>query len=93
CRIFFWRCRKVQGLEREVWRFMFRTLFEPLHWYVLEQDRVILAAMRPDARERERLYQHDIGITRLRQTLARMARAQIAAEDNLKQERQISHTA
>jgi len=93
CRIFFWRCRKVQGLEREVWRFMFRTIFEPLHWYVLEQDRVILAAMRPDARERERLYQHDIGITRLRQTLARMARAQIAAEDNLKQERQISHTA
>ena len=44
----------------------------------------MLAAMRPDARNRERLYQHDIGITRLRQTLSRMARAQILAEDELK---------
>src|SRR5690606_11940816 len=25
CRIFFWRCRKVQGIERELWRFLFRT--------------------------------------------------------------------
>lgn len=80
-RIFFWRCRRVSGLEREAWRFMFRARFEALHWDVLEQDREILAALPPDARERERLYQHDIGITRLRQILSRMARAQIAAED------------
>ena len=84
CRIFFWRCRKVKGLEREAWRMLFRATFEPLHWQVLEQDRKMLAAMRPDARNRERLYQHDIGITRLRQTLSRMARAQILAEDELK---------
>lgn len=92
CRIFFWRCRKIQGLEKEIWRFLFRTTFEPLHWYVLEQDRTMLAAMRPDARERERLYQHDIGVTRLRQTLARMARAQVAAEDALAAERSLSQT-
>lgn len=81
CRIFFWRCRQVQDVEREVWRFLFRTTFEPLHWYVLEQDRVMLAAMPHNARDRERLYQHDMGVTRLRQTLSRLARAQIAAED------------
>lgn len=84
CRIFFWRCRKVQGLEREVWRFLFRTTFEPRHWAVLEQDREMLAAMRDDARNRERLYQHDIGITRLRQMMSKMAKTQIAAEDDVK---------
>ena len=81
CRIFFWRSRKLAGLEREAWRFLFRTTFEPRHWEVLEQDRVMLAAMPDDARNRERLYQHDMGITRLRQILARAAKQQVAAED------------
>jgi hypothetical protein len=60
---------------------------------VLEQDRKMLAAMRPDARNRERLYQHDIGITRLRQTLSRLARAQISAEDALKDEMPLTRNA
>lgn len=93
CRIFFWRCRKVQGLEREVWRFLFRTTFEPLHWYVLEQDRAILSIMPKNARDREKLYQHDIGITRLRQTLGRLARAQITAEEALEERQKISQNA
>jgi phenylpropionate dioxygenase-like ring-hydroxylating dioxygenase large terminal subunit len=80
CRIFFWRCRKVSGLELQTWRFLFRTTFEPRHWAVLEQDRAILAAMPANARDRERLYQHDIGITRLRQILSKRARAQLEAE-------------
>lgn len=86
-RIFFWRCRKVSGLEREAWRFLFRSKFEPLHWAVLEQDRVMLAGMSDDARLRENLYQHDIGVTRLRQALSKLARAQLAGgEDSTEQE-------
>jgi phenylpropionate dioxygenase-like ring-hydroxylating dioxygenase large terminal subunit len=78
-RIFFWRARKVQGAEREAWRFLYRTSFEPRHWHVLEQDRVMLEGMDDRSRERENLYQHDLGITRARQTMAKMARARLAA--------------
>lgn len=80
CRIFFWRTRKVSGLAREVWRFMFRAAFEERHWYVLEQDRNMLESLAPNARDREMLYQHDIGVTRLRQMMRRMAKTQIEAE-------------
>ena len=81
CMVFFWRLRKVQGLAREVFRFMYRTTLEPRHWAVLEQDRVMLEGMPDDARKREMLYQHDIGVARIRQLLNRQAKAQIAAED------------
>jgi len=80
-RIFFWRCRQVQGLAREAWRFLFRAALEPRHWEVLEQDRVMLEAMPDDARDHELLYQHDIGVTRLRQILAKRAKLQIEGED------------
>jgi phenylpropionate dioxygenase-like ring-hydroxylating dioxygenase large terminal subunit len=79
-RIFFWRIREVSGLARESWRFMFRAIFEPRHWHVLEQDREILSRMPPQARRREMLYQHDIGVTQIRRMLAQEARAQIEAE-------------
>lgn len=80
CQIFFWRCRNVQGLDREVWRFMFRAVFEPRHWQVLEQDREMLAAMPDDARRREMLYQHDVGVGAVRRLLAKRAREQVEAE-------------
>ena len=80
CQIFFWRCRKVAGLEREVWRFMYRATFEPRHWHVLEQDREMLSAMPDDARRREMLYQHDVGVGALRRVLGRRAREQVEAE-------------
>jgi phenylpropionate dioxygenase-like ring-hydroxylating dioxygenase large terminal subunit len=41
-RVFFWRCRKVSGWQRNVWRFLYRNHLEKLHWDVLEQDRIIL---------------------------------------------------
>jgi hypothetical protein len=41
-----------------------------------------LESMAPSARDREMLYQHDIGITRLRQMMRRMAKAQIEAESH-----------
>ncbi len=79
-RIFFWRTRRVSGLEREIWRFLFRTTFEARHWFVLEQDREMLGSIPDDARNRELLYQHDGGVVRMRETLAQQAKRQIEAE-------------
>lgn len=46
CRVFFWRIRRVQGWQRDMWRFMYRNRLEKLHWEVLEQDRVVLESPR-----------------------------------------------
>jgi phenylpropionate dioxygenase-like ring-hydroxylating dioxygenase large terminal subunit len=81
CLVFFWRLRKVQGLAREVWRFLYRATLEERHWHVLEQDRDILVSLPADAHRREMLYQHDIGVARLRQALINKAKAQLAARD------------
>ncbi len=81
CTVFFWRLRKCSGLERQSWRFMYRALLEERHWNVLEQDREMLSAMPDDARKREMLYQHDVGVSRIRLVLKQMARDQIEAED------------
>jgi len=35
--------------------------------------------MPPDARKREMLYQHDVGVARIRQALVNKAKAQLAA--------------
>lgn len=80
CRVFFWRMRKVEGMARESWRFLYRAILETNHWNVLEQDRVMLEGMPDDARKREMLYQHDLGVSRIRQILTRAAKAQIEAE-------------
>jgi len=79
-RIFFWRTRKVSGIEREIWRFLFRSTFEARHWMVLEQDREMLSSIPDDARSRELLYQHDGGVVRMRDTLVQQARRQMEAE-------------
>jgi phenylpropionate dioxygenase-like ring-hydroxylating dioxygenase large terminal subunit len=81
CLVFFWRLRKASGLAREAWRFMYRATLEARHWHVLEQDREMLTAMPADARKREMLYQHDVGVARVRQSLVNKAKAQLAAED------------
>lgn len=77
--IFFWRLRKVDGWQRDLWRFLYRERLEARHWAVLEQDRIVLEGMAADAREHETLYQHDIGITRLRRRFKTLAREAIAA--------------
>jgi phenylpropionate dioxygenase-like ring-hydroxylating dioxygenase large terminal subunit len=81
CKVYFWRMRQVTGLARESWRFLYRSVLEQHHWNVLEQDREMLVAMPDDARKREMLYQHDIGVARMRQILTRAAKSQIEAED------------
>lgn len=77
--MFFWRLRRVQGWERDLWRFLYRDRLETRHWDVLEQDRVALEGLADDAREHETLYQHDIGITRLRRRFKSLAREQLDA--------------
>jgi phenylpropionate dioxygenase-like ring-hydroxylating dioxygenase large terminal subunit len=83
CQIFFWRTREVSGAAREAWRFLFRAHLEVRHWYVLEQDRRMMASIVPDARSRELLYQNDMGVVRLRRILARKAREIVEREEAL----------
>jgi phenylpropionate dioxygenase-like ring-hydroxylating dioxygenase large terminal subunit len=83
CRVFFWRCRKVSGWQRDAWRFLYRARLEKLHWEVLEQDRVILEGMAGNASGREMLYAHDAGLVRLRQLMKREAGRQVDAERSL----------
>ena len=79
CQVYFWRVREVEGWQRDLWRFLYRTRLESLHWEVLEQDRLMLEAMAGDAREHEFLYQHDTGLARARRFMAKEAERQAAA--------------
>ncbi|MBM3488268.1 MAG: aromatic ring-hydroxylating dioxygenase subunit alpha [Alphaproteobacteria bacterium] len=79
CQVYFWRIREVEGWQRDLWRFLYKTKLEGLHWAVLEQDRIILEDMPRDARSRENLYQHDTGLARVRRLMEDRAREQIAS--------------
>jgi phenylpropionate dioxygenase-like ring-hydroxylating dioxygenase large terminal subunit len=74
--VFHWRTRRVEGWEREVWRFLYRTRLEEKHWAVLEQDRMVLEALADDADVDEHLYQHDLGVSRIRRMYRADAQAQ-----------------
>lgn len=76
---FFWRTRRVAGWQRDVWRFLYKNRLEARHWDVLEQDRAMLAGLRPGLERHEHLYGHDDGVVQLRALLMREARAQLAA--------------
>lgn len=79
--VFFWRCRKLApGWERDTWRFLYQNRLEARHWHVLEQDRVMLEDMDPDANQHENLYQHDLGVVRLRRHLRGLAQQQVDAQ-------------
>lgn len=80
-KVFFWRCRQLSELDRECWRFLFRSFIEERHWEVIEQDRQMLESIPSDARKREMLYQHDLGVVRFRRVLRARAREQIEFED------------
>jgi phenylpropionate dioxygenase-like ring-hydroxylating dioxygenase large terminal subunit len=75
--VFHWRCRRVSGWQRDTWRFLYKSRLEERHWNVLEQDRVAVENMEPDANKREHLYAHDMGIVRLRRHLRNLAKAQL----------------
>ena len=80
--VFFWRVRKLApGWQRDTWRFLYRNRLEARHWHVLEQDRVVLEQMPQDANQHENLYQHDLGIVRLRRYLRGLAQQQVDKQD------------
>lgn len=79
CQVYFWRCRKVSGWQRNTWRFFYRNRLEGLHWAVLEQDRIVLEVLPRDARNKEFLYEHDVGMAQVRRMLERRAREQAQA--------------
>lgn len=79
--IFFWRVRKLpKGWERDTWNFLYKNRLEARHWAVLEQDRILVENMEADANQRESLYQHDMGLVRLRRHLRSLAQDQVDAE-------------
>jgi phenylpropionate dioxygenase-like ring-hydroxylating dioxygenase large terminal subunit len=78
CQVYFWRTRKVSGWQRNVWRFMYRNRLEALHWAVLEQDQFVLESLPDDARSHEFLYEHDMGLARVRRILEKRAAEQAA---------------
>jgi phenylpropionate dioxygenase-like ring-hydroxylating dioxygenase large terminal subunit len=80
CLVFFWRLRQVSGIARESWRFLYRATLEARHWHVLEQDRAMMVATPTDAHRREMLYQHDVGVARMRRLLTQQVERQLAAE-------------
>lgn len=82
--VYFWRTRKVQGWQRDAWRFLYRNRLEGLHWAVLEQDQFVLESMPEDARNREFLYEHDVGLVRVRRMLEKRATEQAQALAALK---------
>lgn len=83
CGVYFWRVRKVApGWARDTWRFLYRDRLEARHWHVLEQDRVLLEDLAPNANDpkHEHLYDHDMGVVRLRRVMRSLAQEQIEAE-------------
>ncbi|MSQ72537.1 MAG: aromatic ring-hydroxylating dioxygenase subunit alpha [Betaproteobacteria bacterium] len=87
CEVFFWRCRQATGWQRDVWKFLYKNRLEGLHWDVLEQDRLLLENMAPGARDNEFLYQHDLGLSRVRRRLERKAAEQLGALDQARAEK------
>jgi phenylpropionate dioxygenase-like ring-hydroxylating dioxygenase large terminal subunit len=79
CANFFWRNRKVSGWERDTWRFLYRNRLEARHWHVLEQDRQVMETIEPDANTREFLYDHDVGVARVRRWMRELAISQLKA--------------
>lgn len=79
CQVYFWRIRHAQSFDRDVWRFLYRQKLEGLHWDVLEQDRAIIESLSSNARSKEALYQHDIGIVRVRRMMEALAEEQVSS--------------
>ncbi len=74
----FWRMRKVSGWQGAMFRFMFNTMYERMTWEVIEQDREILETL-PSWPAPENLYQHDIGVSRIRRYFRKEAESQVRA--------------
>lgn len=70
-----WRLRKVSGWQRDLWHFLFRVRLCNFTNAVLAQDKKALLAM-PPWPPVENLYQHDLGVARVRKYLRDAAQSQ-----------------
>lgn len=77
-RTYLWvmRCQKSQGWRRDLWRFLYKNRLEARHDYVIEQDRAIIEAIPAEAAGREAMIQCDIGVSRIRRMLKKIAEEQ-----------------
>jgi phenylpropionate dioxygenase-like ring-hydroxylating dioxygenase large terminal subunit len=73
--VFIWRSRKVSGWHADLWHFLYKTRLGRYMDAVLAQDQVALNAM-PPWPPKENLYQHDVGLVRLRRHMEQAAQAQ-----------------
>jgi nitrite reductase/ring-hydroxylating ferredoxin subunit len=78
CQINFWRLRKISGWEGALYRFMFNMKYDVATWEVLEQDRSALETL-PKWPASENLYQHDVGVVRMRRHMRAEAEKQVQA--------------
>jgi phenylpropionate dioxygenase-like ring-hydroxylating dioxygenase large terminal subunit len=78
CQLVFWRLRRIQNWQGAMYRFMFNMIYDTFTWEVMEQDREAVEAMPPWPAQ-EHLYQHDVGVARLRRYMRAEAGKQIAA--------------
>ncbi len=77
--IWFFRYQQSSGWRRDLWRFFYRNRLDARHAFVADQDKAMIEAIPDDAREREGLFQTDVGVVRLRRLLAGIAREQAQA--------------
>jgi hypothetical protein len=76
--------KKFAMLQREAWKFLYRNRPEARYWNALEQDRVMMENMEPDANQRENLYDHDVGLARLHRHMQNLAKKQLTEQLNEK---------
>ena len=74
-----YRMQKMSGWRRDIWRFLYRAHGSDRGAQVLDQDRVALEAIPPDASQRENLLQSDIGIAHIRRIYRAEAEKQLKA--------------
>ena len=68
--VYFLRYRRLGGIKRAYWRFLYRMFWEAQHFKVIEQDRVILESQRgAESRVKEHLSNSDRGVSELRRFL------------------------
>jgi phenylpropionate dioxygenase-like ring-hydroxylating dioxygenase large terminal subunit len=85
CQITIWRMRNVAGWEADLFRFMFNTKLEHYNWEIVQEDKDILEGMPPWPMQ-EKLYQHDVGLARLRRHVRDVVRKQLESRERMRTE-------
>lgn len=78
CQFTAWRLRQVTGWQAALYRFMFYYQYDRFMWEIIDQDREMVEAL-PPWPPVENLYQHDIGVSRVRRHIRKAAEAQVRA--------------